>query len=81
MGGLAVSQRNPVESKPIVLITLKPVSRLLLFVFKEPAAPLALQAPQMDDWGQKTEVKSLCLILENTVVEKPRMSSQLVQNI
>lgn len=39
------------ESKPIVLIILKPVSRLFLLVFKEPAVPLALQAPQMGDWG------------------------------
>ena len=43
------------ESKPIVLITLKPISRLFPFVFKEPAAPLA---PQIGDQGLKTDEES-----------------------
>ena len=78
MGGFVISQRNPVESETVVLLALKPVSRLFPFVFREPAAP---PAPLVDDWGQKTEVRSLYLILENTAVEKPRMTSPLVQNV
>lgn len=70
-----ISQRNSMESVTVVLLTLRPISRLFPFVFKELAVALV---PQIGDWGQKTEVKSLHLILENTVVEKPRMSSQLV---
>lgn len=41
-----ISQRNPMESETVVLLALKPVSRLFPFVFREPAAP---PAPPVDD--------------------------------
>lgn len=66
------------ESETVVLITLKSDFRLFPFVPKGLVAPVA---QELDDCGQKTEAKSLSIILENTVMEGPRLSSQLVQNV